>query len=232
MLVKAKTGQRERLSYLRMNKTWKGWLKSPPASPSLPPSLPLLMAHLCLLSFNKKILNTFLGFFCSPFPLPWPMLSKNEAFTVRSWCFSAEWNCRSFWLLQQIPAVCMGLSLDHIRKNPTGCFLLWLVDPCSSLEENEPKFHKLDSVYIYMWKCMSKGSWNSRKFNEKWLSHICELKAQLELPIEALWKGSSGSHILNLETGLLEFRNVYSLCFVCVQFCMSLKVSHRRRSVK
>lgn len=125
-----------------------------------------------------------------------------------------------------------GIETVPYKKTPTGCFLLWLVDPCSPLEENEPKFHRLDSVYIYMWKYMSKGSWNSRKFNEKWLSHICELKAQLELPSEALWKGSSGSHILNLETGLLEFRNVYSSCFVCVQFCMSLKVSHRGRSVK
>lgn len=120
MLVKAKTGQRERLSYLRMNKTWKGWLKSPPPSPSLPPpptSLPLLMAHLCLLSFNKKILNAFLGFFWSLFPLPWPMLSENVALIVRSWCFFTEWKSQSYWLLQQILAVCMGLSLYHIRKN-------------------------------------------------------------------------------------------------------------------
>lgn len=160
------------------------------------------------------------------------MLSENVALIVRSWCFFTEWKSQSYWLLQQILAVCMGLSLYHIRKKQLAAsFCGWLI-LVLLLEENEPKFHKLDNVYIYMWKYMSKGSWNSRKFNEKWLSHICELKAQLELPSEALWKGSSGSHILNLETGLLEFRNVCSLCFVCVQFCMSLKVSHRGRSVK
>lgn len=190
------------------------------------------MAHLCLLSFNKKMLNASLGFFWSLFPLPWPILSKNVALIVKSWCFPAEWNNKVTGYYSRFQQFIWDWACTILKKNPTGCFLLWLVGPCSPLEENEPKFHKLDSVYIYMWKYMSKGSWNSRKFNEKWLSHICELKAQLELPSEALWKGSSGSHILNLETGLLEFRNVYSLCFVCVQFCMSLKVSHRGRSVK
>lgn len=49
---------------------------------------------------------------------------------------------------------------------------------------------------------MSKDSWSSGEFNEKWLTHICELQEQLELPSEALCKGISGSNIFNLETGL------------------------------
>lgn len=48
-----------------------------------------------------------------------------------------------------------------------------------------------------------RDSWSFRKFNEKWLTHICELKAQLELPSVALCKGISGSNISELsETGL------------------------------
>lgn len=190
------------------------------------------MAHLCLLSFNKKILNAFLGFF---------LISVSSSLTHVIWkCgINSEVLMLFYWVkkpkLLVITADSSSLygtePVPYKKKQLAASFCGWLI-LVLLLEENEPKFHKLDSVYIYMWKYMSKGSWNSRKFNEKWLSHICELKAQLELPSEALWKGSSGSHILNLETGLLEFRNVCSLCFVCVQFCMSLKVSHRGRSVK
>lgn len=92
MLVKTKTGQRERLSYLRMNKTWKGWLKSPPPSPSLLPSpiFATINGSLVFVVFQQKDAQHFLGIFWSLFPLPWPILSKNMALIVKSWCFFSE----------------------------------------------------------------------------------------------------------------------------------------------
>lgn len=60
-----------------------------------------------------------------------------------------------------------------------------------------------------------RGSWNSRKFNEKWLTHICELKAQLELPSEALCKGISGSNISELRNRFSVFQK-YMQILLCV----------------
>lgn len=55
------------------------------------------------------------------------------------------------------------------------------------------------SVFLLVFgNACQRRSWSSRKFSKKCLTHICGLKASLELPSEALCEGISGSNVFEL----------------------------------
>lgn len=149
-ISKGKSRMEVRLSCLRMNKTWKGWLISSP-----PVSIPLLMSHFYLLSFNKKVLNTFLGFFCHHFLFLHPCYLKINSEVLMFFLLSKRTKATNY-VITVDSLVCMGLNIHYIRKNPNW-LLPFVVDPWFILLQRRTKFHKLIGVYIYIWKCMSKG---------------------------------------------------------------------------